>query len=137
MGFARDFDSAFLRRITVTDADIDFMGHVNNLVYLDWAARMASHHWEAVASDDMRASGLWIVLRHEIDYHRELKLGDDVELRTWVAPVKGLRCPRHVDIRKAGADKPSASVVTTWTYIDTATRRPRRLPADVRELFGM
>lgn len=137
MAFARDFETAFLHRQTVQEAEIDFMGHVNNLVYLDWAARMASRHWEAVATETMRAAGLWIVLRHEIDYHRELKLGDDVELRTWVAPVKGLRCPRHVDIRKAGADKPSASVVTTWTYIDTATRRPKRLPQDVRDLFGM
>jgi len=137
MNFARDFDTAFLHRLTVQDADIDFMGHVNNLVYLDWAAHMAGRHWEAVATENMRAAGLWVVLRHEIDYHRELKLGDEVELRTWVAPVKGLRCPRHVDIRKSGADKPSASVVTTWTYIDTETRRPKRLPADVRDLFGM
>tara|TARA_R110002073_G_scaffold44777_3_gene123952 strand:- start:2085 stop:2498 length:414 start_codon:yes stop_codon:yes gene_type:complete len=137
MSFAHDFDTAFLRHKTVQEADIDFMGHVNNLIYLDWAAKMASDHWDAVASKDMREAGLWIVLRHEIDYHRELKLGDAVELRTWVAPVKGLRCPRHVDIRKAGAEKPSASVVTTWTYIDTATRRPKRLPPDVRDLFGM
>lgn len=134
---ATSFETAFLHNLTVEEADIDFMGHVNNLVYLRWAAEMAERHWQAVAPAEMQAAGLWIVLRHEIDYHRELKPGDQVELRTWIDPVKGVRCPRHVDIRQAGADKPSAKVLTIWTYIDMQTRRPKRLPADVRGLFGM
>lgn len=134
---ATTFETAFLHTLTVTEDDIDFMGHVNNLVYLRWAAEMAERHWQAVAPAEMQAAGLWIVLRHEIDYHRELKLGDAVELRTWIDPVKGVRCPRHVDIRQAGTDKSSARVLTLWTYIDVQTRRPRRLPADVRALFGM
>lgn len=134
-GLATTFETAFLHRQAVVEADIDFMGHVNNLVYLRWAAEMAERHWNTVASADMVSAGLWVVIRHEIDYHRELKLGDEVELRTWVDAPKGLRFPRHVDIRKAGADKPSASVKTIWTYIDAATRRPSRLPADARALF--
>lgn len=134
---ATSFETAFRHTQTVEEADIDFMGHVNNLVYLRWAAEMAERHWQAVASDDMQAAGLWVVLRHEIDYHRELKLGEAVELRTWVDPVKGVRCPRHVDIRQAGADKPSAKVLTTWTFIDMETRRPRRLPPAMKALFGM
>ena len=163
---ATTFETAFLHRRAVAEDDIDFMGHVNNLVYLRWAAEMAERHWQrgvessagviggafqsaqgalhalfgaavAEVAADMQAAGLWIVLRHEIDYHRELKLGDEVELRTWVDPVKGVRCPRHVDIRKAGSDKASAKVLTIWTFIDTQTRRPKRLPPDMKALFGM
>ncbi|WP_421787758.1 acyl-CoA thioesterase [Hyphobacterium sp.] len=132
---ATNFETGFVHRQTVVDADIDFMGHVNNLVYLRWAAGMAERHWNTVAPPEMAAAGLWVVLRHEIDYHRELKLGDEVEMRTWVDEPKGLRFPRHVDIRKSGADKPSAKVLTTWTYIDANTRRPSRLPAEARALF--
>jgi len=134
---ATTFETAFLHTLTVEDDAIDFMGHVNNLVYLRWAAEMAERHWQTVAPDELQALGLWIVLRHEIDYHRELKLGDEVELRTWVDAVKGVRCPRHVDIRKVGADKPSAKVLTTWTFIDMETRRPKRLPPEMKALFGM
>lgn len=134
---ATSFETAFLHTQAVEEDDIDFMGHVNNLVYLRWAGEMAERHWQAVASDDLQAAGLWVVLRHEIDYLRELKRGEEVELRTWVDPVKGVRCPRHVDIRKAGADKPSARVLTTWTFIDMETRRPRRLPPEMKALFGM
>lgn len=129
------FETAFLHQQGVVQDDIDFMGHVNNLVYLRWASEMAERHWETVATPEMTAAGLWVVIRHEIDYHRELKLGDEVEMRTWVEPPKGLRFPRHVDIRKAGADKPSAKVLTTWTYIDANTRRPARMPAETRALF--
>ncbi|WP_420433826.1 acyl-CoA thioesterase [Hyphobacterium sp.] len=134
---ATTYETGFVHRQSVVEADIDFMGHVNNLIYLRWAAEMAERHWETAATPEMKASGLWVVLRHEIDYLRELKLGDEVELRTWVDPVKGVRCPRHVDIRKAGTEKPSARVLTTWTFIDAATHRPKRLPADIKALFGM
>jgi acyl-CoA thioester hydrolase len=137
MALATSFETAFRHTLPVEADAIDFMGHVNNLVYLRWAGEMAERHWQTVASAEMQAAGLWIVLRHEIDYHRELKLGDTVELRTWVDPVKGVRCPRHVDIRKAGADKPSAKVLTTWTFIDAATHRPKRLPSEMKALFGM
>lgn len=132
---ATTYETGFVHRQTVVETDIDFMGHVNNLVYLRWAAEMAERHWNTVAPADMVAAGFWIVLRHEIDYHRELKRGDEVEMRTWVDVPRGLRFPRHVDIRKAGADKPSASVKTIWTYIDAATRRPSRLPAPTRAMF--
>lgn len=134
---ATRFETAFLHTQAVEEDDIDFMGHVNNLVYLRWAGEMAERHWQAVASDDLQAAGLWVVLRHEIDYLRELKRGEEVELRTWVDPVKGVRCPRHVDIRKAGANKPSARVLTTWTFIDAETHRPKRLPPEMKALFGM
>ncbi|MEE2526132.1 thioesterase family protein [Hyphobacterium sp. HN65] len=137
MEIATSFETAFLHRQTVMEGDIDFMGHVNNLVYLRWAAEMAERHWESVATPGMQAAGLWVVLRHEIDYLRELKLGEDVELRTWVDPVKGVRCPRHVDVRKAGSVKPSARVLTTWTFIDAETHRPKRLPPEMKTLFGM
>lgn len=134
---AHDFDTAFLHSLAVEEADIDFMGHVNNLVYLRWAAEMAERHWQSIAPADAQAAGLWVVLRHEIDYRGELKLGDAVELRTWVGPAKGARCPRWVDIRKPDAAKPSASVLTQWAFIDAASRRPRRMPKEVAALFGM
>ncbi|HAQ36407.1 MAG: thioesterase [Maricaulis sp.] len=134
---AHTYETAFRRRWTASPDDIDFMGHVNNLVYLRWATDIAGHHWQTVASGDMQAAGLWVVLRHEIDYRGELKEGDEIEVSTWLGAAKGARYDRHVDIRKVGAAKPSASVLTTWAYIDTATRRPKRVPDSVFETFGL
>ncbi|MCF8878208.1 acyl-CoA thioesterase [Hyphobacterium sp. SN044] len=134
---AKSYETAFRTRRIAQPDDIDFMGHVNNLVYLRWAAEVAGEHWMTVASDEMQAKGLWVVLRHEIDYRGELVEGDEVEVSTWLGEAKGARYGRHIDIRKPGAAKPSASVHTVWGYIDTATRRPKRVPPEVFETFGL
>ena len=72
-----------------------------------------------------------------VDINGELVEGDEVEVSTWLGEAKGARYGRHIDIRKPGAAKPSASVHTVWGYIDTETRRPKRVPPEVFETFGL
>lgn len=134
---ANSYETAFRTRRIAHPADIDFMGHVNNLVYLRWATEVAGEHWLSLASEEMQASGLWVVLRHEIDYRGELVEGDEVEVSTWLGEAKGARYGRFIDIRKPGAAKPSAAVHTIWGYIDTERRRPRRIPDSVFDTFGL
>ena len=62
-----------------TPADIDDNGHVNNVVYLRWAQDMGIAHWRSLAPPDAQATWAWIALRHEIDYRRELKLGETAQ----------------------------------------------------------
>ncbi len=66
-------------------ADIDANGHVNNVVYLRWAQDMGVAHWQSLAPPEAQATWAWVALRHEIDYRRELKLGETAHGRTWVA----------------------------------------------------
>ena len=66
-----------------TPADIDENGHVNNVVYLRWAQDMGVAHWGSLASADAQAQWAWVALRHEIDYRRELKLGQTAFGRTF------------------------------------------------------
>ena len=82
-----------------TPADIDDNGHVNNVVYLRWAQDMGVSHWQSLASAEAQATWAWIALRHEVDYRRELKLGETAQGRTWVAdggrrpPLRSLHPP--------------------------------------------
>ena len=66
-------------------AHIDGNGHVNNVVYLAWAQELAISHWSARASAADQARWAWIILRHEVDYRRPLKLGETARGLTWVA----------------------------------------------------
>ena len=68
----------FAHPITVTQADIDHLGHVNNVVYLRWVQETAVAHWEAAAPADAQQKYHWIVLRHEIDYRAQALPGDPV-----------------------------------------------------------
>jgi hypothetical protein len=62
--------------IGVQEADIDELGHVNNVTYVRWVQDAAVAHWTAAAPAAERARLLWIVLRHEIDYRQAAHLGD-------------------------------------------------------------
>jgi acyl-CoA thioester hydrolase len=126
----------FIQRFPVDAADIDELGHVNNIVYLRWAQDIATAHWRSGASAEMVAGFVWVVLRHEADYRAPLMLGDDVEVRTWVddAP-QGAAWARFVEIRKAGAEKPSAQIKSNWALLDAATRRVKRVPMEIVSRF--
>ncbi|MBL8774239.1 MAG: acyl-CoA thioesterase [Phenylobacterium sp.] len=116
-------------------ADIDENGHVNNVVYLRWAQDLGVAHWRSLAPADAQAQWAWVALRHEIDYRRELKLGETAQGRTWVAETAGgPRFDRF--IRIDGPDGAMcAQVVTTWVLIEQATGRPRRVPEWITGLF--
>ena len=125
----------FRRTFEPQPADIDENGHVNNVVYLRWAQDMGVAHWQSLAPPDALATWAWVALRHEIDYRRELKLGETASGRTWVAEAaNGPRFDRY--IRLDGPDGAMcAQVVTTWVLIEQATGRPRRVPDWITGMF--
>lgn len=126
----------FIQRFPVDAADIDELGHVNNIVYLRYAQDIAVAHWRARADAVSVAQFVWMVMRHEVDYRAQLTLGDEVEVRTWVddAP-RGATWGRFVEIYKVGADKPAARIKSNWCLLDAATRRVKRVPPEIVQRF--
>ncbi|MGD9799226.1 MAG: acyl-CoA thioesterase [Parvularculaceae bacterium] len=133
---AVSWETAFSRAIEPKADDFDELGHVNNAVYLKWAQETATAHWLLIATSAMKTKWLWVVLRHEIDYRDPILPGDGVVARTWLGAADGPRYDRFVDIRKPGATRAAAAVKSTWVLIDAATRRPKRVSADIFEAFG-
>ncbi len=131
------FERAVMMTRTARAEDIDELGHVNNAVYLVWAQDIATAHWRAIAGDAMCAAYVWVALRHEIDYRDQVLEGEMVEIRTWLGAAAGPRFARHTDIRKPGARRASAVVVTQWCLIDAESRKPRRVSAEILEPFGV
>lgn len=126
----------FIQRFPVDAADIDELGHVNNIVYLRYAQDIAIAHWRARATPEMLASYVWVVMRHEVDYRAQLTLGEEVEVRTWVdAAARGPSWARFVAIHKSGAPKPAAEIKSNWCLLDAATRRIKRVPAELVARF--
>ncbi|MDZ4690085.1 thioesterase family protein [Terricaulis sp.] len=126
----------FTQRFPVDAADIDELGHVNNIVYLRYAQEIAIAHWRSRATPEMVANYVWVVMRHEIDYRAALMLGDEVEVRTRVDDAaRGPAWARFVDIYKGGADKPSAQIKSNWCLLDAHTRRIKRVPPELVARF--
>jgi acyl-CoA thioester hydrolase len=126
----------FARDIEPVPSDIDENGHVNNVVYLDWAQQIATAHWRSRAPADEQGKWAWVALRHEVDYRRALKLGEVADARTWVSEsADGPRFDRFVRID--GPDGAMcAQVRTVWCLIEQTTGRPRRVPAWMVAMFA-
>src|SRR5690349_3211804 len=86
----------FERVFPVTQADIDDLGHVNNVVYVRWVQDVAAAHWAAATTAAERASVGWVVLRHEIDYKHPARAGDEVVACTWVGPPAAATFGRRI-----------------------------------------
>lgn len=121
----------FEMRLTVSAADIDALDHVNNVVYLRWVQDVATAHWLAVAPDALRASLLWVVLRHEIDYKRPAHEGEVIVLHTWVGEATRRRFVRHTEARRAGDQRLLVRARTLWCPIDRETRKAVAVGPDV------
>jgi acyl-CoA thioester hydrolase len=122
--------------IVVAGSEIDGLGHANNVVWIRWMIDAATSH-SAAAGWDMqayeRAGGIFIVRRHEIDYLAPAKAGDAVEVYTWVASFQAATSVRRTEMRLGG--RPCARGETKWVFVDLATGRPRRIPAEVKAAF--
>lgn len=126
---------AFTRDFVAAPADIDELGHVNNAVWVQWIQDVAVAHWHAQATAQQHEATIWVVIRHEVDYLRALKVGETAHARTWVADrPKGAKFDRLMEF-KDGQGRTLVRARTTWAMLDRATGRPLRVPQDVADRF--
>lgn len=119
--------------LAIEPADIDFMGHVNNSVYLEWVQEAVIAYWQRVAPAEAVAQHLWVALRHEITYRRPAFLEDNVVASVVAEGVQGARAFFSTLITRGG--EVLAEVKSSWCCLDAATLRPARLARDVVRRF--
>lgn len=111
----------------IEDSDIDFLGHVNNAVYLKWIQAAALEHWHRIATPDAVALHHWIAVKHEIGYRPPAFLRDQ-----FVASVMLDRVQResafYESVIRRGSDV-IAEVKSRWCCIDAARHKALFLPA--------
>jgi acyl-CoA thioester hydrolase len=111
------------------------MGHVNNAVWVQWMEGLATAHWEAVAAPEHQAAYAWLVVRHEIDYRGNVRMGESADATTWVEGLpEGARFERRYEFRNE-AGKLIVGARTQWAMLDLASGRIMRVPEDVARPF--
>ena len=123
--------------IRVEKEDIDDLGHVNNVVYLQWIQDISYAHWNAAAPQEVRNDCKWVVLKHEIDYHEPAMPDDSLEAFTWIEKPEGARQKRMVRIFRSHDQKLLTSSATTWCLLDPKTDRPKRVSVELSALMGL
>lgn len=123
--------------LVIHPADIDDLGHVNNVVYVRWVQDVAIAHWSAAATKEQQAAVAWVALRHEIDYKRAALPDDVVVARTWVGIADSHRFERHTEIVRVADNKVLARARTLWCPISRASGKITRVSNEIRARFSV
>ncbi len=129
----------FIHTIEVMPAAIDAQGHANNVEYVRWMQDAALAAADALDPSNAlmhAAAATWVVRSHHVEYVRPALLGDRLAIRTWLTDFTRVSCVRHYEFTRNGEPAVIARGRTEWVFVDAATGRPKRLPADVRARIG-
>jgi acyl-CoA thioester hydrolase len=125
---------------TVADADLDGLGHANNISYLKWMQSAALGHsaiqgWPAEAYAQLGCG--WVVRTHFIEYLSPALRGDQLVVQTWVADMKKVTSMRRFRIQTTRGGDPIllARAETNWAFVDYQTGVPKRIPSQVSASF--
>ena len=116
----------------VRSYELDANGHVNNSVYVAYAEEVANQHAEALGFGrawTQEQAGAWVVRHHEITYFLAATYGDELELTTEVAEMRGARAIRkHCHSPWRGRQPGGRD--THGVEVDSAPIADPRIPGD-------
>jgi acyl-CoA thioester hydrolase len=124
--------------MVVVPDDIDSQGIASNVAILAWMNRAAIAHSTAAGYDwaaYRRLGTMFVVRRHELDYHRSATLGERILLRTWPGSLRGATCRRFHEVVSARDGQLIARGMNVWAYIDREARKPQRIHAEILAAF--
>ncbi len=130
---------AYTMRRRVAWHDIDSMQHVNNAVYMVYAGECG---FQATAAfgwpwERLVESGIAIFIHHaQIQYLQPALPEDELEISTWVYNVRRATATRHYTIRRAGDGVLLAQVNNLSAWVDPASGKPVRIPAEMLADFA-
>lgn len=121
-------------------SDADVNGHMRNTSYSEYAtdvrmSYLADRGWPHAHFEEARIGP--VLLREELDYLRELRLGDTVEVDLTCTGLSadGSRFRLAHDFWRPGGKK-VARVAVTGGWLDLATRRLVVPPDELRGIFA-
>jgi acyl-CoA thioester hydrolase len=116
---------------------IDYVGHVSNIVYIQWMEIGRTRLLEAAGLplEQIASLGIAPVLVHtEIEYKQPLYLGDRVRVELWLAEM------RHASVRIAFRFYKNGNVLVAAAsqrglFVHRATMQPYRMPRQMQAAF--
>ncbi len=121
----------FSHQLTVVAADLDELGHANNVQYLRWVQDVAAAHWRAAVPAEALGRYRWVVREHRIRYLKEALAGDVLRVSTWVSETHGAQSLRHTRLEREADGALLCEAETQWVLLDPQSRRPVRISTEV------
>lgn len=125
-----DMSSVFDLRIKVKPEHIDVLGHVNDVVYVQWMQDVASAHIETLGvglDQYLEMKHAMVAVEHHVQYRKAAMLDDDIILRTWLYEINALYSFRQYAFFNAKDQSLLFTGNTKWACIEIASGRPKRM----------
>lgn len=119
--------------IKVSTHEIDFAGHVSNIVYLRWLEDMRLKMFDSFCPlQDFMENGVTpILVSTEIQYKKSIRLFDKPHMKMWLADLGLIRLTIEAEIFLDGELTTSARHV--GVFVDIAKMKPVRIPGLFKE----
>lgn len=127
----------FTYSLTVPQSAIDEYGHVNNVIYVQWMQEAAIRHPESIPEYRQPENTGWFAREHRIEYLAPAYLGDEIDVRTWIADSKRVRAQRKYEFVRKADGKVIARGETQWIFVELTTGRPIAIPPEIQALFAL
>ena len=115
-------------------SDIDYMGHVNNAIYLSYFEYTRVHYFKTLlpANWDLISNG--IILAHtEVSYLKPLLLNDDAKVQMLIGAIGTKSFTLHYIIRVK--DEIITKGASTLVCYDSKKRRSIGIPKEMKNSF--
>lgn len=124
-------------QFVVDSAVIDRNGHVNNVSYVHWMQDAAVSHSRAVLPDGTYrgTNGTWVARSHHIEYLKPVFENETIEVRTWLARLRRVRCQRKYEFIRTSDNALVAQGETDWVFVDIENGRPKSIPPEILDAF--
>ena len=128
----------YVYRFKVRAEDIDFNGHVGNVIYLTWMIDAATKHSQSVGYGYERCrelGGTWVAKSHRIEYKKPAFEGDELEMQTWIETIGKILSVRRYELIRPGDNAAICEGETEWVFVDNKRMRPMKIPGEIIEGF--
>lgn len=121
--------------------EIDALGHANNAVYVSWLERCAWSHSQSLGldlTDYRRLDRAMAVVRNEVDYLASAYLGQTLQVATWIIESDHrFKMTRRFQVVRPADGVTLLRAMTTFACIEMSSGRPRRMPVEFVEGYGV
>ena len=124
--------------IQVTMDHIDQLGHVNNVVYMQWMQDVATKHIDALGlglEQYLQLKHAMVAVEHHVQYRKAAFLSEKLILRTWLDDLNALYSSRQYVFYRAADQSVVFVGKTKWACVEIETGRPKRLSPSFTQAY--
>ena len=124
--------------IQVLPEHIDLLGHVNNVLHVQWMQDVATAHIEQLGlglAQYLQLKHAMVAVEHHVQYRKAAFEGEDLILRTWLDDLNTLYSFRQYVFYRPKDQSILFVGQTKWACIEIESGRPKRMSPSFTQAY--